>query len=219
MNKFISYEGLPLNSGGAHAINSKSPVDNYNNTLQFLEKYAFDTKPKSITLTLYESKNNDYSTLKLIPQLSLKNGIPKIWNDGFLKSWRWNLNLENINNGFEALEINKKLPRNYFGPIVLSVQWNFDLIDPKTGKILPNQDKFPQLDNRINKIWNSRLNLRLSKKSTISAWLAFPFEQVGEYEENYIRKIKTNLPFKPSDKHWRIWNKSKNGNWTPRKIK
>jgi len=215
MNRFISYEGLPINSGGAHSVSRKSPKENYDKTLDFLNLFADKTQPKSIELTLYESEKKGYSALKLLPNLSLKFGIPKSRNDGWLRTWTWSLSQKDIEKGFEALELNNDLPNNPAGPITLNFYWNFHFKDPKTNQILPNQELIPELDFRIK---NSRIYLRLSKKSTISVWFALPFEQIDKHKMEFINKLKSNLPFKTSDKHWRIWKKSDKGNWTPRKI-
>ena len=59
MNRFISYEGLPINSGGAHSVSRKSSKVNYEQTLDFLNLFADKTQPKSIELTLYESKKKN----------------------------------------------------------------------------------------------------------------------------------------------------------------
>ena len=215
MNRFISYEGLPINSGGAHSVSRKSPKVNFESTQKFLNLFADKTKPKSIDLTLYDSKNKEYSSLKLLSKLTWKFGIPKTRHDGYIRTWTWTLSENNIEKGFETLKLNNELPKNPAGPITLSFYWNFHFKDPNTNQVLPNQELIPELDFRIK---NSRIYLRLSKKSTISVWFALPFEKIEKYESEFIKELKYNLPFKTSDKHWRIWKKSEKGNWTPRKI-
>lgn len=78
MNKFISYEGLPINSGGAHSVSRKSPKANYEETLDFLNLFANKTQPKSIELTLHESEKKEYSALKLLPKLTFKLEFQKL---------------------------------------------------------------------------------------------------------------------------------------------
>lgn len=215
MDRFISYEGLPINSGGAHNVSRKSPKLNYNLTLDFLNLFANNAEPKSIELTLYESAKKEYSAIKLLPKLTLKFGIPKTRNDGWLRTWTWALSDKDINKGFKTLELNNGLPKNPAGPISLKFYWNFRFKDPNTNQVLPNQELIPELDFRIK---NSRIYLSLSQKSSISVWFALPFEKMEKYESEFIKNLKSNLPFKTSDKHWRIWEKTEKGNWTPRKI-
>ncbi len=160
MNRFVSYEGLPIKSGGAHSVSKKSPIENYEQILEFLKQFGNTTKAKTIALTLYQSEKKEYSSLKLLPKLSLKFGIPKIRRDGYLKSWNWTLDTKDIQKGFEILELNKDLPNNVMGPLTLSFLWNFLFKDPNTNQTLPNQEKIPELDFRIQ---NSRIYLRISK--------------------------------------------------------
>jgi hypothetical protein len=215
MNQFISYEGLPINSGGAHKLNRNGAEENYKLTLNFLKKFTNKTTPEFIHLRLYQSEKKEYSTFKLVLMLTMKFGFPKFDSGGLLNCWTWKLTQREIVKGFEILELNKKLPENMEGPFVLSFEWNFNFKDPDTNFILPNQEKIPQLDFRIK---NSRIYLRTSKNSSISVWFAFPFEQIDKYEIEYINKLKTELPFKMSEVHWRLWKKSRNGNWRPNKV-
>lgn len=58
MDTFISYEGLPANSGGAHSL-GKKPVDIiYSETLRFLQTFTNGDEAKGIELTFYSSQNN-----------------------------------------------------------------------------------------------------------------------------------------------------------------
>lgn len=102
------------------------------------------------------------------------------------------------------------------GPLVLSFEWRF--LFTKDGKVLPGQDDMPLLDDRLGNSM-SRFYLRLgSKQSSASVWFVFPFEKLDEKNQSFIKTIVKDLPFKLSDKHWRLWRKSKNDNWLPSKI-
>lgn len=215
MDKFISYEGLSINYGGAHSLGKKTDLENYNQTVKFLNRFTDTNKASQIEIIFYQSEKIEYNTFKLMAKLILKFGIPKFNNDGLLKSWRWKLSESKIEKGFETLKLNEELSENSRGSLALGFLWNFSFIDPKTNQILPNQEKIPELDFRIK---NSRIYLRISDKSSISVWLALPFEKLGKFEVEYINELKCHLPFKPSEKHWRIWKKSEKGNWIPNKI-
>lgn len=76
--------------------------------------------------------------------------------------------------------------------------------------------EIPILDFRMH---NSQIYLRLSSiKSTASVWFAFPFDELTEDNLKYLDGIQKTLPFKFSKHSWRLWKRSKNDNWTPRKI-
>ncbi|RLZ06387.1 hypothetical protein [Faecalibacter macacae] len=215
MKTFLSYEGLPIKSGGAHSLKNKDFKENYIEIRQFLENYASKIYNEEIELSLYESAENKYSILKNIFNLILTFGIPKYRNDGLNKSWNWTLTKKQIEKGFHILKLNKKLTENSTGAISLNFKWNFYFKDAKTKIELPNQKLIPKIDFRLKP---SQIYLRLSEKSTVSVWFAFPFDEINNYEKEYIENMKTFLPFKISDKQWKIWKYSKNGNWTARKI-
>ena len=100
--------------------------------------------------------------------------------------------------------------------MMIGITWSFNLIDPLTGNALPNQQYLPIIDERRPQ---SGIYLRLSSTiKTISVWFAFPFEELNAVNLKYLVAIQENLPFRFSPKHWRIYKRSKNGNWFSRKI-
>lgn len=214
MKAFISYEGLPIKSGGAHTLNNKNQEEDYKKILAFLSSFTH-IKAEEIELAVYESAQKKYSVIKYLFKLTFIFGIPKMRNDGFLKSWSWNLSKKNIEKGFEFLQLNKQLPNNPFGPISLNFKWNFYFKDSKNNEILPNQNLIPNIDNRIK---NSQIYLRISQKTTISVWFAFPFEKITDNEKEYFKNLNLNLPFNFSNNHWKLWKISSNGNWKSQKI-
>ena len=219
MDTFITYEGLPVNSGGAHSLGKKTVESIYSDTLSFLRNFTNCYKPVELDLTFYSSQDNSYKTLPILWNLGKTFGVPSFhsWDIGTCKQfyYRWKLKPKQIPKGFELLNIYKDLPPNDYGPIVLSSKWHFQFLDEHTRELLTGQDKIPIIDFRQQ---NSQLYLRLGQKSTISAWFAFPFSSIDDSAYRYLTTLIKQLPFKPSDKHWRIWRLSKNGNWTPSKI-
>lgn len=218
MNKFVSYEGLPVSAGGAHGLGKKTVSESYADTLEFLKTYADTFFPHEVNLTLYKDKSFNYRQLKwkLMKQFGL---FPKSssWNMGDYKQkfWTWRIESDKVADGLDILVNNSDLPEHPFGPLTMSILWHFKFVDPLTKRRIPNQESIPTLDSRIH---NSRALLTLKKKSTLSVWFAFPFTNEDEEFKTYIKELVKHLPFKPSDKHWRLWTKSEVGNWTPKKV-
>lgn len=181
MNTFISYEGLPLKFGGAHSLNKKSPYENYEETVKFIKMFGDNTEPNYVDLVLYKSDKKEYLILNLLPKLIFNFGLPKIDNQGLLRSFSWRLSKKNIQKGFDYLKVNNKLPNNSFGPFSLDFEWLFKFKSLDSDLTLPKHELIPKLDNR-NK--ETRIYLRVSKKSTISALFNLPFEEL-----DYIDKI------------------------------
>ncbi len=218
MNRFVSYEGLPVNSGGGHGLGKKTVTESYLDALEFLKTYSDTFFPHEIELSLYKDKSFNYRQLKwkLMRQFGL---FPKSnsWDMGDYnqKFWTWKLKSSEIADGLGILMNNSDLPEHRFGPLTMSILWHFKFVDPLTKQRIPNQESIPTLDFRIH---NSRALLTLKKKSTLSVWFAFPYDNEEEEFKTYIKELVKHLPFKPSDKQWRLWTKSAKGNWTPKKV-
>ncbi len=219
MDTFISYEGLPVNSGGAHSL-SKKPIDKiYFETVAFLQTFANCEDANETELTFYSSQNKSYKAVPILWSLTKIFGIPShnSWDLGSVKQhfYAWKLKRSDTQKGFEILEKYRHLPQNQYGPIVLSFKWQFHFVEKNTKRALSGQDKLPIIDSRQQ---NSQIYLRLGQRPTISVWFAFPFTSLDENASNYISSLINHLPFKPSEKHWRIWRQSNHGNWRPEKL-
>ncbi|PZR19516.1 MAG: hypothetical protein DI539_13815 [Flavobacterium psychrophilum] len=219
MEAFISYDGLPLKSGGAHGLGNKPVEGLYIQCLDFINNHT-EVEQLKIDITLYSSDNKSYSSWSLLWKMVKKFGVFTSWGSypyvnrkGY--SWRWRIGANKIDDAFRMLESVSEIT-NEMGPLVLSFEWRFGFTE--SGKVLPGQNKFPLLDNKLRGS-SSRFYLRLSpKRSSASVWFVFPFEVLDEENQNFIKSIIKDLPFKVSDKHWRLWKKSKNNNWISSKI-
>jgi hypothetical protein len=206
MNTFITYEGLPISSGGAHSISSTPPDIIYNKTLQFLNTFTDSSLPTSLILTIEKP-----SIAKILKYSNIL-GLPKIDIDSFIgagqKLMHWTIPIHKIDQVFELLPFDEK--------ITVSILCKFKFVDIASKALIKGQDAIPIIDERLS---NSQIYVRISKsKSTISTWLAFPFDSLTGDNLSYIDDMKKTLPFKFSDKHWRLWTLSKKGNWTPKVI-
>ena len=199
MDTFISYDGLPIASGGAHSISSLSPIEVYGCLVKFLD--ACTNRPSPQTGLLL---NSSAGNVKLVWQLTKTFGLPKWDIHGVPQQWEWRVKDTKINAAFDALQLSDAL--------TITFLWKFKFAHPDTKRPLEGQDNIPVLDERVH---NSQIYFRGSRKSTVSAWFTLPFSSFTEAAD-YFEPFSELLPFKPSTKHWRIWIRSKNGNWSPR---
>ena len=207
MDRFITYEGLPLKSGGAHHLGRTPPAIVYTSVCSFLSQYTDTTQPKYVKIEL-----TDFKFTKLLKH-SLKFGIPSFNLDHLLANgqarFHWKSAAKNIEAAIAYCTDKHELS--------IAVLWKFLFIDEIERSVLPGQSELPILDERMH---NSQLYLRLSaKRSTISVWFALPFDTLSARNIKYITGIQSVLPFKFSEHCWRQWTLSKNGNWIPKKIK
>jgi hypothetical protein len=223
LDAFISYDGLPLKSGGAHHLGKQPVYKIYDQASLFIKKFTDAEHPSGISLVFYQSANRSYKALPNLWRLLKRfRSLPK-WDthptaEKTLRCWSWTLREDQVPVAFEELEHFMNMPPNEpgFGPLVLAIGWRFKFIDPETGTLLQGQEEIPATDIRNGE--NSNIYLRLWQKPTMSVWFAFPFENIDDRAKNYIKNISTHLPFKMSPLHWRLQKKSKNGHWLPHKI-
>ena len=96
MDRFITYEGLPIKSGGAHSLGKLSMEDSYQRTKGFILNHT-DTKiPSDIRLTIYESPNGDFDAIKMKRKASKLFGLFPQKGTGYLSDkqiryWEWNV--------------------------------------------------------------------------------------------------------------------------------
>lgn len=206
MTTFISYEGLPIKSGGAHSISSISSIEVYNSLINFLR--ACTNSPSPTVELLFDDSEAKGSGINLW-DLTKQFGLPK-WNFyNFLSTkqheWAWTVKSSKVETAFDYLQ--------RFDTLTLTFLWKFKFINPETKKLIEGQDAIPAIDERLH---NSQIYFRCSKKNTVSAWFTFPFSSLTTTFD-YFGPFQKLLPFTLSDKHWKIWSLSQNGKWIPGK--
>ncbi|MGF7041182.1 hypothetical protein [Mucilaginibacter lappiensis] len=203
MKNFISYEGLPLKSGGAHKIN-KNPIVIFESVIDFIKSFTNNDAPYDSTLIFNTSENKD-SKSATFWLLFKAFGLPGLSLTNKQFSWIWKVRNSQLS---KAVSFSDR-----FTNLTLAVMWRFRFVDPVSKKIIIGQDKIPVIDERL---YNSQIYLRIGKVSTISIWFTFPFTSTDNL--NYLKLVKDNCPFALSKNQWKSWKLSKNGNWIDRKI-
>lgn len=215
MQNFITYDGLPISSGGAHKVNGYSATELYNSLSYFIDNFTDADKPSLITIQFNSTKNGNDNRIKTIWNLILACGLPKIslpktvitkGVTGRQVTWTWVLKNGSIN---KALKL-----QHQYKNVTFSVRWCFSFADPTTKAILQGQDLIPIIDPRL---YNSQIYWRYGKSSTVSLWFTLPFSELDTNATNYIKLLQANFPVKLSRHHWRLWRTSKNGP-SPKKL-
>ncbi len=118
-----------------------------------------------------------------------------------------------------ALAILERVPRwstKYFGPVDLSIAYEFYLRDPRTGEVLPNQG--PEFTVGNWRPW-SQVFLFLSNAPSASFDLRFPFEEPNSQFLDYLAAIRPYLPIKIAWNRFRLLVPNKRGTgYVARKI-
>jgi hypothetical protein len=208
LEKFISYDGLPLKSGGAHSI---SNADNHGIYLAVCDFFkCLTTDPSSVNRIILDVSVKQKGTTVSFWYMVMNFGLPD-WsstgsiNGGFV--WIFDVSEQQI---AKAIGLSKQ-----FANLTLTMMWRFQFVNVKTKTTIKGQNNIPILDERRP---SSQVYLRLSRKTTMSLWFTLPFDELDTDAIAYIKLLKAKLPVKLSNNHWKILTLSKNGNWIGRKL-
>ncbi|MDT3404222.1 hypothetical protein [Mucilaginibacter terrae] len=202
MQKFITYDGLPLKSGGAHYINKFAASELYKRLIDFANHFTNAPQPLGVQLEFNSFFQGEKISFKLLWETIKRFGLPSWSLSQYIGSgtsvWTWNIVARQVD---EALAFHEK-----FNKITFSVTWRFHFINPVNKRVLPGQDTIPIIDVRLH---NSQIRFRCGSKYSVSVWFVLPFEELDAYAIEYIKAIKSQLPFTPSNKHWKLWTVNK----------
>ena len=208
LKKFISYDGLPLKSGGAHSVSNADNHGIYLAVCDFLK--CMTTDPPSVNKIILDISIKRKGATVSFWYMVMNFGLPNWSSTGSVTGgfvWIFYVSEKQIN---KAIELSKQ-----FANLTLTMTWQFQFVNLKTKAVIKGQNDIPILDERLP---NSQVYLRLSQKTTLSLWFTLPFDGLDKDEIDYIKLLKNKLPVKLSNNHWKVWTLSKNDNWISRKL-
>ena len=215
----ITYEGLPISSGGGHTLKSRDPRRALEQVLHFLATCTegMDAIQCSVELMCGCAFPAAF-TDPIQADLTRHYGAfteRKVGMDDRLRRWR--VPADDLTALAAMIADLTPLPPHAYGwqPISLEINQTFFLIDEANHQPLPNQGvvacAYFSPGNGF-MLGTSRLYARLTEKSTASVTLSFPFPEPDARFFQYREFIQRHIPFKMSNKHWKRWNLTKKGN-------
>jgi len=207
----ITYNGLPISSGGAHSIRNKDLKSAWDNCNQFISSISHKLVEDTYTLDVYVGCKG---IRKYLWKLFLQLGIPSKIDFASAKDLyiRWCITPKSVPKVIDFLISMETLPEYWLGPIHFYREGQFLLKDPVTGNELPDQNfhnKFEDENGRGDKTSISNFRINFTSKVSISTWLVLPFEELNKAFYEYIDFMTKTAPFSFSDKQWRKWKYSK----------
>ena len=215
---FLTYDGLPVKSGGAHSIRGKNLKLNWQNANNFIKNISAKNLNAKYLLKLYlgceESK-------KYIEIFKLKFGLypkEKIAST-YEKCCEWDITEDKINEVIQILDDIKPQPQHWIEPIRFEASSQFYLSNFYKNISLENQGLDYNFDDGYGHYTSlSNYMITVTEKVFLSIWLVIPFRTVDANLKTYVKKLVEFAPFKFSDKHWKIWNYSNTQKLRGRKI-
>jgi hypothetical protein len=214
----ITYDGLPISSGGAHAMSGRSPPMGLHQIRNFLSHCADAPilTHSSVEVVRGECFPVGFS-LPLIARLTAELGNSSLQHVGAKNVLhRWTIGAGQIDDYVALLQQASPLPADPFGlrPFVVGLGYSFRLVEPTTGVVLPGQD--PEMYGRFSPspgccLGNSQLYTRISDRSSLCLFLSFPFDDQAEAFHGLASHVQTQLPVRLSPRHWKQWRLTKAG--------
>ena len=226
-SSIITYDGLPISSGGAHGLRTRSPKVALEQVRDFLRICTDNSIPSDVFVEVILNRRFQKEfTVPLAERLTAKLGTPIRRHAGAEDiAHRWKLTADQLDEHVGLIEQACPLPKHPFKiqPFVVAALFKFRLVSQETKVALPSQDaacygNFSPHPGQL--MGESQLYARISERSTVSLFLNFPFEDPSEIFLAAAACVQANLPFLLSPNHWKQWRLTKRGSkYSGRRIR
>jgi len=202
----VTYEGLPLGSGGSHGLGRIGSREAYRRTAGFIANCAVVIGPRTQSFYLHD-----------VPGLAERPDWEGVLHREFGEGTADGIPVsdDRVEAALGFLEDIAPQPQSQWGmaPLTLRTFWKIAIVDPVTGKPFPGQDpeRYPGLG------YSSRLTLHLSNRASLNIEICIP-DLDDQHLHELVHSLQSRAPFKFSAKQWRRWTASKSGAFTSRRI-
>lgn len=208
----VTYNGLPISSGGAHSLGRMSRRTAYRRTIAFLDQCTVPDAERAYAISFPADRVSPGVT----PPAGLGDEVERRFGrSGEIPESR-------IGDALDFLDEIAPQPTNRYGmaSVWLQMQCRFQLLDPRTGRPVPGQE--PQRFGGAEYVWSvplgtSRLLLSLHDHAALAVDLCIP-DASDRLLRTVVPWLQENLPFKFSPKHWRAWTPTRSGSYKSRII-
>ncbi len=218
----LTYDGLPISSGGAHRYRVRDHRVIWTAVSNFLQRCTTCDVVDDVHLVLYEGHLVEPRLVKALASTVQKYGAAerRLNPAGSQKEFQytqytWALSSEDISGAIDHMASLGPFPRHWLGgPMFLGIQAAFCLRDPGKSEPLPFQGSELYGGQQAGfhlPLGLSVIYLRLANPSTCALFLSLPFAEVTPSVRAYVRKLGASLPFKLSAKHWSRWQLNARG--------
>jgi hypothetical protein len=198
----ITYDGLPIGSGGAHRLRTERPLSVWTQLLTFFSSCTDRSRPDVIEVAV----RSDLATIPALKALGKPSRTRRV---GDFDEIARPLSVQAVSEWLEG----PCRDAGDSGPWVFAYG-SFRLVDPRTHIPLPGQD--PDLyghqeaapDRVLGQSW---LYARLARRTTLSVFFSFPFEEPSVQFRTYLAMLQPHLPFRFSNQHWKHWHRRARG--------
>lgn len=214
----VTYDGLPLASGGAHSLRTRSPLAALAQVRSFLSSCTDSLQPQKAWIEVVSGANVPVEfSAPLVAKLRAELRAPgnrRAYGAGNTANV-WPIAAAQMDAFVELVEQSCPLPAmpNRLQPVTVAANFKFQLLHPQSRAVLPWQGaafygNFSAAPGQL--LGESQLYARISGRSTVSLFLSFPFEDVSQDLLAATGFVRAHLPFPLSPNHWKRWRLTKN---------
>jgi len=222
----ITYDGLPISSGGAHSLGKLSPTSTWSSIDRFITRCTAPLSDINFSVEVLEGSDipEEFSKRmrKNIKQILGRHSHAQ--NNGFAKAFSWELPKNRLSEVLDLFDASCPFPKHKYSVKIatLYISSTFHLLDRSGTHVLKHQgrENYLNYDTDYERFLGESMLLgSISSNSSLNIFLSLPFEEITEDFQSNIHFLQDNLPFKFSPIQWKRWhvNKAKTG-YVGRKI-
>lgn len=221
----VTYDGLPVSSGGGHTLRSRCARDTFGQITHFFDSCTAPLQPVRFTIELVTGNGiPKHFSAPLQTDLTKHYGPAHSRSLGSNSGHIWAIQEKDVVSILALIDDLRPLPVHPYKlqPISLNVLSSFQLINPANNDPYPHQNPESCLNFQPGfgqQLGVSQAYARISERSTLSLFLNFTL--LGESDElaQAVQSVQKHLPFQLSKSHWKRWSLTKRGDsYLGRKI-
>lgn len=220
----ITYDGLPLSSGGAHKLRTRGFTDALLALQSFVTAVSLDRRPKTGVVEVLAGDDVPAPfTSALAAHCDAHFGDRTSRRVGNYASSQWPVEPAALPAIVDTFEQRRPIPKaGYAGhAAVVHVTWNIVLAD-KLRQPIPYQGRQYYLGFECDSqrhLGESFIYARISETTTAHLFLSLPYETPTSDARRLAGQIQSHFPARLSTNHWKIWRLTKKGDsYAGRKV-
>jgi len=212
----ITYDGLPISSGGAHTLRTRGFVAGLQALQSFVAAVSLDPLPTKLAVEVLEGAGVPESFAStLLRDLEARFTKRTDRRIGDYTGHQWAMDRGALIAIADDLERLRPIPKTqYAGHAArLHVTWNLVLCD-SSRRQFPNQSRDDYLGFECDGqhyLGHSFVYAAISETTTAHLFLSLPFEEVTEEARRLAGEIQAHFPGRLSSRHWKRWSVTKSG--------
>jgi hypothetical protein len=217
LEALVTYDGLPVSSGGGHSLRTRSAGNAFSQVMQFFASCTEPSQP--VRFSVESITGDDIPTgfsAPLLRELTQRYGAATVRSLGGDRSHSWVVGEGDVASLLSMIESLSPLPVHPYKlqPISLNALSFFKLTSPNGGAPYPFQEAACCLNFQPGfgqQLGVSQAYARISERSTLSLFLNFPFPIDSDELTLAVDAVQESLPFQLSKAHWKQWTLTKRG--------